>query len=144
MFGIAEAIQAHLDRSTGHFRRQIDCQVRDHTCGRVNQLPETLHTALYRIAQEALNNAMTHGSATRILLDIGEDGDGFVLWVDDDGPGFSEEVSSATGLTNIRTRADLISARVAFGPSPALGGARVEVHLPVRPDTSSTLGPKVQ
>jgi signal transduction histidine kinase len=52
---------------------------------------------LYRIAQEAVNNAIKHGHASRILIDLGVS-DGVTLSITDDGLGLPEGSGSSPGM----------------------------------------------
>jgi signal transduction histidine kinase len=53
---------------------------------------------LYRIAQEAVNNAIKHGHGTNILITLCADGDGVALSIRDDGAGLPEDVRNSTGM----------------------------------------------
>ncbi|HXJ57274.1 MAG TPA: ATP-binding protein [Verrucomicrobiae bacterium] len=55
-------------------------------------------THLFRLAQEAINNAVRHGRANRITLLLGTSGDKAVLRITDDGVGFPPENARRTGL----------------------------------------------
>ena len=64
---------------------------------------------LYRIAQEAVNNAVKHGDAKHIRIGLNRSGDTIVLTVKDDGSGFSqEETIPGVGLQSIHFRAKAI------------------------------------
>ena len=68
------------------------------------------HTAihLYRIAQEAINNATKHGHATNIAISLKAADHSMTLRVSDDGAGISESDSGGMGLAIMRYRARLI------------------------------------
>lgn len=69
---------------------------------------------LYRIAQEAVSNALRHGAANRIAIELGEERDW--LSIRDNGTGFDPEtVESGVGLRSLRQRAGLIGARLSIG-----------------------------
>jgi PAS domain S-box-containing protein len=53
---------------------------------------------LYRIAQEAVNNAIKHGHGTNILITLCADGEGVALSIRDDGAGLPEDVRNSTGM----------------------------------------------
>lgn len=74
-------------------------------------LPPQVHLALYRIAQEALNNVTKHSRATATWV-IGRGGDGFIeLLIRDNGRGFSSEAPSpGMGLQTMQERASQIQA----------------------------------
>jgi signal transduction histidine kinase len=63
---------------------------------------------LYRIAQEAINNAIRHGKARNIVVSLGATGQLMTLCVSDDGAGISQSVSAnGMGLAIMRYRARL-------------------------------------
>jgi signal transduction histidine kinase len=64
--------------------------------------------ALFRIAQEALNNAAKHSSAKRITVGLEEKGGELVLSVIDDGKGFDPAAAprGRWGMTTMRERAE--------------------------------------
>ncbi len=81
---------------------------------------------LYRIAQEAVNNALKHASPSEIRIGLEHRGSALMLEVDDDGEGFGESGKPGFGIgfRVMRYRAQLIGGALAFGSAPA-GGARV-------------------
>jgi two-component system CheB/CheR fusion protein len=93
---------------------------------------------LYRIAQEAVNNAVRHGRATRILISLSGSARAVTLAIDDDGIGFPKGGGAGAsngqgmGLRTMRHRAHLIGATLTTGSS-RIGGARVACRLPVDP-----------
>jgi signal transduction histidine kinase len=88
---------------------------------------------LYRIAQEAVNNALKHASPSEIRIGLERRNGSLLLEVDDDGEGFDENKlpGNGIGFRVMRYRAQLIGGVLAFGSAPA-GGARVSclVKLP--------------
>lgn len=75
-------------------------------------LPEDVKTALFYIAQEALNNVAKHAGATHVTVSLASQPDRLDLSITDDGNGFdSREVESTSmGLSIMRERADSIGA----------------------------------
>ena len=75
------------------------------------------HTAihLYRIAQEAINNATRHGQARNIAISLEAADHSMTLRVSDDGGGFSESDSEGTGLIIMRYRARLLGGELTIG-----------------------------
>ncbi len=55
-------------------------------------------THLYRIAQEAVNNAMKHGHPTRVRIQLAAMPKGIILGVRDNGVGLRRKKGSATGM----------------------------------------------
>src|SRR5205085_11042067 len=64
---------------------------------------------LYRIVQEALHNAVEHGRARKVQIDLTVDSDNMVLTIQDDGNGFEgSTASNGMGLRIMRYRAQCI------------------------------------
>lgn len=97
-------------------------------------LPDAVNTALFRIAQEALNNAARHAQATVVTLTLRfEPSGGLMLEVHDDGRGFDAEAAQAVadrglGLRSMRERADALGARLSLMTSAGVG-CRLAVKL---------------
>ncbi len=89
---------------------------------------------LYRIAQEAVKNAIKHAAPSEIRIGLERRDATLVLEVDDDGIGIDESMPLADGigLQVMRYRARLIGAELRIGSAPA-GGARIscKVSLPL-------------
>ena len=88
----------------------ITCQV---TCDRLPPMPDhTVATHLYRIAQEAVNNAVKHGQARHVVLALTTGQHSTTLTMHDDGIGFQEGATKSTGmgLRSMRYRASMIGA----------------------------------
>ncbi len=128
LFGFQHAVRIHLERAIGG-DQQIDMEVRDLSDGLIDQLPQAKRIALYRIAQEAINNAVRHASASRIEVEM-ECREGLNLRVRDDGLGKAAVGSkqASGGLTHMRTRARLIAAQFDIRHD---GGTEISVCLPV-------------
>ncbi len=85
-------------------------------------------THLYRIVQEAINNAVRHGKARHIHIRLKPAGDRIALTVTDDGLGFSNETKKCggMGLHIMKYRADVVGAALVVRSEPAVGGTVVE------------------
>mgnify|MGYP000973165424 CR=1 FL=1 len=86
---------------------------------------------IYRIAQEALSNAVRHANASKIMLELDADSSMLFLRVRDDGSGFEMAEASANGcgLEIMRERADLISATLKIESGD--GGTTITVEVPL-------------
>lgn len=85
----------------------------------------TLATHLYRIAQEAVNNALKHSRAARIDIHLANTARALVLSVRDSGAGLPKDAPSpGLGIHTMRDRARLIGARLVVENAPK-GGVRV-------------------
>jgi PAS domain S-box-containing protein len=93
--------------------------------------PETA-VALFRIAQEALNNAAKHSSARRITVLLERNDAELALSVSDDGCGFdpAQARRGRWGMTTMRERAEAAGGRLLVDSSPGKGTA-VRASVPV-------------
>ncbi|MGN7701794.1 sensor histidine kinase [Cellulosimicrobium sp. 22601] len=98
-------------------------------------LPAAADQALFRIAQEAVTNALKHAPGSPVAVRVVRDGSAVVLEVRDDGaPGSAAPVeaplSAGTGLLTMRERADGLGGTFDAGPTTA-GGWVVRAAVPV-------------
>jgi signal transduction histidine kinase len=85
----------------------------------------------YRIASEALTNAVRHSGAERIDIRLDPDPHGPVVRVCDDGAGLpAQPRPGAHGLRTMRSRAESIGATVDVGAGPGGRGTEVVLRLP--------------
>jgi signal transduction histidine kinase len=86
-------------------------------------LPPDVQIALYRIAQEALNNVLRHAHAGQVQIDLSLTEDRVRLWVHDDGQGFAPMPVEAGhfGLRNMQERARNIGASFSINSRPGEG-----------------------
>lgn len=94
---------------------------------------DILAVHLYRIAQEAVHNAVRHAMPGKIEIRLSQTSEGIVLTVLDDGKGIdlSQDSSKRLGLRLMRYRAGLIGGRLTLGPADG-GGTRVSVEVPLK------------
>lgn len=113
----------------------------DFEFGAYRPQPFEREEALYRIAQEALNNVVKHAGAQRVGVVLGLDAEGVRLTVTDDGRGFEPGElllraaaggagrQGGLGFVSMRERAEALHGALRIVASPG-GGTRVEVTLP--------------
>lgn len=100
------------------------------------RMPSEVEIVLYRVVQEALQNAHKYARGARVVVRLARKSGELRLSVRDDGPGFDpREVlrragRSNWGLTSMRERAELIGARLTVSTSPG-HGTDVTVVLPI-------------
>lgn len=95
------------------------------------RLPRDTETAIYRIVQEALSNAVKHSGAGRVLLRVEQLNDRVEVLVEDDGGGFEPlAVSEGFGLTGMRERAELAGGRLSVASEDG-GPTSVTAVLPL-------------
>jgi PAS domain S-box-containing protein len=106
----------------------MSCTVECDSSIRISDNNTALH--LYRIAQEAINNAIKHGKAQHISVCLTRSRKGFTLTVKDDGIGLSksENRSNGIGLRVMNYRAGMIGASLGV-ESQSGGGTVVSCNL---------------
>ena len=87
---------------------------------------------LFRIAQEAVNNAIKHGNPANISLKLVSLPTGITLEISDDGSGINQTANTEAGLglRSIQYRASLLGGSMQISALPE-GGTRLTVSLPV-------------
>lgn len=118
---------------------QLDIEFRADAALSLGDMPDHCAAVLYRIAQEAIQNAVKHADAQRVVLSIRRVAETIVLGVTDNGVGFDVttvrgQESAARGehfgLSSIAERCALIGARLRID-SVAGRGTAVIVELPL-------------
>ena len=99
-----------------------------------DRLPHDLTLCLFRIVQEALQNAVRHGSAHSVSLDLAGDPQGLTLAIVDDGVGFDVDAVSAKGLglISMRERLEPLGGTLEIHSRPGTG-TRLNVFVPAPP-----------
>ena len=94
-------------------------------------LPDERATSVYRIAQEALTNALKHAGALNILVKLECAAEGvYRLVIADDGVGLSPpdlggaSISPQYGVVGMRERARMIDSQLEIRPQARRGGCR--------------------
>lgn len=102
-----------------------------HLPGELEALPPSVSAALYRIAQEAVTNALRHArDVTCVSVEIDQDSEQVRLTVRNDGTaGRTGDARSGYGLLGMTERTSLLGGTLRAGPSPQ-GGWSVEAVLP--------------
>jgi len=92
--------------------------------GDVDDLPPTVATAIYQLAQESVTNAQRHARhATQVRVRLLADDSAVHLVVSDDGDASPMRPATSTGygLIGMTERADLLGGTLQAGPSPDRG-----------------------
>ncbi len=103
------------------------------TADGLDALSEESATNLYRIAQEAVTNAVKHSKATAIAICVDVRPDGLMMTVRDDGIGFerTDTAGGGMGMQIMRYRARAIGAELTVRTRPE-GGVEVSCFRPFR------------
>ena len=107
--GLMSALQELAHATTKMF--SVDCVFR---CAQPVQIHDNpTATQLYRIAQEAVSNAIKHGKATHIEIGLAAEADHLFLAVKDDGCGFhATPPRTGAGLRIMNYRAGMIGGSI--------------------------------
>ena len=130
--GLVEALRRHCDdlkEASG-----VEIVLGGGESNEPARLPAMIERACYRIAQEALNNAIKHARAKRIEVQVVEGGGTIGVEVRDNGVGFDPEtVEKGLGLAGMRDRVVLLGG--SFEVETASGnGTRVYAVIPIHRD----------
>ena len=110
----------------------LDCRLEaDETL----DVPETIATPLYRIAQESLNNVVKHAEARRVTVALARENDRLVLRITDDGKGIADGdrgKRKTYGLIGMRERIYALGGEFDV-KSNVPSGTIVEARVPVLP-----------
>lgn len=132
LFGFVEGLEDLLLRSVRNSGLAIVTQLRDDTDGLANDLAEPQKIALFRIIQEAVNNAIKHAVPHAIIVEITATDRDLCLTILDDGLGLDSASRLETGgIKNMQIRAQLLSAQVHIEKGPNGKGTCVQVRLPL-------------
>jgi signal transduction histidine kinase len=89
--------------------------------------------AAYRVAQEALHNAIRHSGAAKIEISLSRTLRRVLVEVSDNGRGFATDAPAAgLGLASMRERAAAAGASLTISSAPG-AGTRVRLSIPVEP-----------
>lgn len=118
--GLIEAIKSECDRVARHGSLRVEVDARDVP----DTLPDDTPLCLFRIVQEALNNAVRHANASVVTVLLVPEGRGLQLEVSDDGDGFDPwgpRDHASLGLASMRERIRLVYGEFEIDSSPGRG-----------------------
>ncbi len=126
--GLVSTLRKHVDVLRRVHSAEIDLAV-----GSERVLEPRLEREVFRIAQEALANALNHGAPARIEVSLQIPDGALRLCVADDGRGFdpaSRDHRRRLGLVSMRERAEAIGGRLEVGSRPG-AGTTVSLEVPL-------------
>lgn len=137
--GLADALHELLREMTE--RAEIEFELR--TSELIDELSPGIEITLYRVAQEAVGNALKHSGGDRISVNLRSDGSEACLQVTDNGNGFDPlEVDGPQGghhygLVGMRERVELLDGHFHLEASAGLGTV-VTATIPLREASTSS------
>lgn len=102
------------------------------------RLAPDLETALYRVAQETLNNVGKHAGASRVTVSLGSENGSVRLRINDDGIGFDPVAASRLlgeghfGLAGMRERVEMVGGQLRIDSAPGQG-TTIDVEMANHP-----------
>jgi signal transduction histidine kinase len=124
--GLAAAVRAHAERlCLGEEAPSPRLAI-----GELGTLSAATELAVYRIAAEAVTNAVRHSGASEVRVALSRDSRFVNLSVSDDGLGLPASPPPGIGLVSMRQRAEAVGGSLHIGSGPA-GGTEVRAILPL-------------
>jgi signal transduction histidine kinase/ligand-binding sensor domain-containing protein len=137
--GLVAALDHHLEALAGRSGVRIELDA----ANAGGNIPSALNVTVFRLVQEAVNNALRHAQATRILVTLREDEGTLLLVVEDDGVGFDREAVAQRakrgehlGLLGMTERARSAGGTFVLDSRPG-SGSRIEVRIPMVSDVEN-------
>jgi len=125
---LGDQLRTFAQRSSAAGKVQVEVGV---TAGADATVPGPVRLALVRVVQEGLHNAVRHGSAKRVMIEVGARGGRAQLSIADDGVGFERDaVTEGRGLPGMRNRARELGGECTIEAARGKG-ARVTIELPL-------------
>jgi signal transduction histidine kinase len=128
--GLRAAIEVLVERHRDARGLQVDCRL-DLPEEATGESDVELHTTVYRLVQESLNNIAKHAHAEHVRLSVRDVEDRVLLEVRDDGVGFDPLVETpGFGLKGMRERVGIAGGTLAISSTPE--GTIIRCRLPRR------------
>jgi len=129
-YGLGAALGWHSEefaRRTG-----VPVTVTDRTPDATKGARPEAAVALFRIAQEALNNVLKHAQARNVRIDVSATDEELILDVHDDGRGFDPRAArrGRWGMTTMRERAEAAGGQLHVDATPG-EGTRIHARVPL-------------
>jgi signal transduction histidine kinase len=126
-----EGLAAVLTKHAKMISERHGFEVRVDVVGQ-RRLPLPIEKALFRIAQEALNNVVKHAQASQVIITLSTQDSLAKMTVEDNGVGLGTltQRPNSLGLTSMRERAEQLGGTFEIGPVPGGQGTRVRVTVP--------------
>lgn len=118
--GLALAIQSLAETTASRGGLKLDIHIADH----LPTVSSSIEQAVYRIAQEALANVISHANAHTLTVQLGNSNSNLVLTVSDDGAGFDSKTHAPVrrfGIQGMRERAEMVGGLLEVESQPDQG-----------------------
>lgn len=127
--GLVPTLQKYLRRIEEQYPT-VELNFR--TIGQDERLPQKMEAALFRLVQEAVQNACKHGSPSHVNVSLEFRDKIVILMVKDDGIGFdpSKKKEDSFGLIGMRERAEVLEGKMDINSSPNQG-VTILIQIPI-------------
>jgi signal transduction histidine kinase len=127
--GVATAVKEFCDELSKQYDLQIEFSARDVP----EKLPKDISLCLFRVAQEALHNAVKHSGTSQFTVELMGTKDVIQLMVTDTGAGFDPEdvrKDGGLGLVSMQERVHLVHGSFSVDTLPG-AGTKIRVTVPL-------------
>jgi two-component system sensor histidine kinase DegS len=132
-------LQAALNVFIQEIGKLTDIKLEYHTSGEIERLPQKMENNIFRIIQEAINNAIKYSEAQTIKIDLVKSANNLMITVRDEGKGFDMKliearnmnIESGRGFFNMYERTEYVNGSLTINSEPGKGTS-VELTVPVR------------
>jgi signal transduction histidine kinase len=118
--------------------RQGSIEVKVNAEGVSESLPDEVKVCVYRVAQEALNNAQRHAHARNVFVELTQSSDTIQVKIVDDGSGFDTKRTRGMGLLGMEERVKRLGGTLSIDSQPR-SGTTISVALPTKVSTETAL-----
>lgn len=129
--GLVPALEAYFSEIS----RKSDLKIAYSITGFEKRIDSEIETTLYRISQEALNNALTHSKAKNFRLSIIKSYPNIIFVAQDDGIGMNPDLLASKkqtlGLVGMRERVHMLNGRFFISYSKG-AGAKIRAEIPFK------------
>jgi two-component system sensor histidine kinase DegS len=132
-------LQAALNVFIQEIGKLTDIKLEYHTSGEIERLPQKMENNIFRIIQEAINNAIKYSQAKVIQIDLVKSSNNLMITVQDKGKGFDMKliegrnmnIESGRGFFNMYERTEYVNGSLTINSEPGRGTV-VTLTVPVR------------
>jgi two-component system sensor histidine kinase UhpB len=131
--GLKAALAGHVSA----LNREGGLETSFTAAGDLAGVPADVQLVLYRVAQEALSNAVRHSGAGRVQVRVARENGAVELSIGDDGRGFTfAEATGGLGISGMRERALLVNGELEVESRPT-AGTTIRLRVPIGPEEVS-------
>lgn len=138
ILGLPTSIHSHGEKIAGLAKLTLETDIDEE----IDDLDPSCAIALFRIVQEALNNAVKYAQASKIKITLKKEGAGIRLIVADNGIGITAgdfKKPSSYGLLGVRERASLAGGTMQLETGLDHRGAAINVFMPIAKNGASAM-----